>query len=167
MEDSASNTKDEIPDTSFITSHPDISSTEITEYPVADRYLKVPIQNLLKVMGITLNGPQIWLVNAINHPKLRFITANYSRRLGKTYVSNLILFCKSLEPDQNLIIVAPDFSLANISFQLQQKFIKMYGIETSKLNQKDRIIEYPNGTIVTIGSESRMDSLSGLIGSPC
>jgi len=145
----------------FETSHPEISCKEIMEFPVDTRFLKVPIQNLLKIMGIQLNGPQMWLVNAINSPDIRFITCNYSRRLGKTFASNLVLFCKSLEPDQNLLIVAPDYNLANISFKLQQKFLKMYNLETTRLNQKDRIIEYTNNSIVTIGSESRMDSLSG------
>jgi hypothetical protein len=49
-------------------SRPDISSTEITEHGVEDRFIKLPIKKYVDLLGIELNGPQIAIVNALNSP---------------------------------------------------------------------------------------------------
>jgi len=89
-------------------SRPDIETDEITELKVTDRFIKLPITNYLKLLGIydTMNRPQIALINAINNPKYRFVTAALARRLGKTYISNVIAQLVLLVPANNVLIMS-------------------------------------------------------------
>ena len=54
------------------------------------RFIKLPIDKYLSELGIKPVAPQMALVNAINAPKYRFVCAALSRRLGKTYIANII-----------------------------------------------------------------------------
>ena len=144
-------------------SRPDIETDEITELKVTDRFIKLPITNYLKLLGIydTMNRPQIALINAINNPKYRFVTAALARRLGKTYISNVIAQLVLLVPANNVLIMSPNFALSSISFDLQRKLIRHFDLEVEKDNLKDKVITLSNTSEVRMGSLSTVDSSVG------
>jgi hypothetical protein len=144
-------------------SRPDVSSTEITEFAAHQRFIKLPVQPYLKLLGIyeTINAPQIALINAVNNPKYRFICAAFSRRLGKTYIANVIGQLIELIPGSNVLIVSPNYTLSSISFELQRKLIKHFDLEIARDNLKDKLIELDNGSTVRMGSLSTIDSCVG------
>lgn len=150
-------------------SRPGISSTEITDYGNS-RFLKLPIENYLKLLPSpvgsgtvfdNINAPQIALINAVNDPQFRFISAALSRRLGKTFISNIIAQMVVLIPNCNVLIMSPNYSLSSISFELQRKLIQTFDLEVTRDNVKDRIIELSNGSTVRMGSISQVDSCVG------
>lgn len=145
-----------------------ISRTEIQVFDPATRFIKLPVENYLKLLDFggtnvweSLNRPQIALVNAVNSPDYRFITAALSRRLGKTFIANVIGQLVVLVPNCNVLIMSPNFSLSSISFELQRKLIKTFDIEVAKDNLKDKVIELTNGSSVRMGSLSTVDSCVG------
>jgi phage terminase large subunit len=144
-------------------SRPDVERTFITEFDPARRFIKLPITNYLKLLNIweTVNEPQIALINAVNDPKYRFICAALARRLGKTYIANVIGQLVTLVPGANVLIISPNYNLSTISFELQRKLIKHFDLEISRDNLKDRIIELSNGSTIRMGSLSTVDSCVG------
>jgi hypothetical protein len=142
-------------------SRADISAQEIFEYNPEDRFLKLPVQPYLDLLGITPVGPQIAIINAINNPKYRFVTAAVSRRLGKTYIANVIGQLVSLVPGSNILIMSPNYSLSQISFDLQRSLIRHFDLEVVKDNAKDKIIELSNGSTIRMGSVNQVDSTVG------
>lgn len=147
----------------LIISRDDVSSSELTEYPVTERFIKLPVQRYLEMLGAweSINGPQIALINAINNPKYRFVCAAFARRLGKTYIANVIAQLIALIPGYNVLVVSPNYNLSSISFELQRNFIKHFKLEVTRDNLKDRIIELANGSTVRMGSLSTIDSTVG------
>lgn len=155
-------------------SRSDIASDTITEFPVPDRFIKLPIINYLKllpaidpvthVMGTAweqINNPQIALINAVNNPKYRFICAALARRLGKTYIANVIGQLVMLVPGCNILIISPNYNLSSISFELQRKLIRSFDLEVERDNVKDRVLELANGSTIRLGSLSTVDSCVG------
>jgi hypothetical protein len=142
-------------------SRADIIATEIVEYDPATRFLKLPIDRYLQELGITPLGPQIAIINAINNPKYRFIVAAISRRLGKTYIANIIGQVCALVPGSNVLIMSPNYQLSQISFDLQRSLIKHFDLEVVKDNAKDKIIELSNGSTIRMGSINMVDSSVG------
>lgn len=144
-------------------SRPDVNCDEIVEFDAAQRFIKLPITNYLKLLGIydTMNRPQIALINAINDPKYRFVCAALARRLGKTYIANIIAQLVSLVPGCNVLIISPNYNLSSISFELQRKFIRHFDLEIARDNLKDKIIELSNGSTIRMGSLSTVDSTVG------
>ena len=152
----------------LIVSRPDIERDFITVFDPTTRFIKLPVENYLKLLdfgGInvwdSLNRPQIALINAVNSPRYRFIAAALSRRLGKTFIANVIGQLVVLVPNCNVLIMSPNFSLSSISFELQRKLIKTFDIEVAKDNLKDKVIELTNGSSVRMGSLSTVDSCVG------
>jgi hypothetical protein len=152
----------------LIVSRDDIDRVNITEYPASKRFIKLPIANYLKLLTWNgesvydqLNRPQIAFINAVNNPKYRFIVAALSRRLGKTFIANVIGQLTALAPGCNVLIMSPNYTLSSISFELQRKFIKHFDLEVTKDNLKDKIIELSNGSTVRMGSLSTVDSCVG------
>ena len=155
-------------------SRPDISRSEITEFPVATRFIKLPITNYLKLLPATdpvtremstawdqINRAQIALINAVNNPKYRFICAALARRLGKTYIANVIGQLVMLVPGCNILIISPNYNLSSISFELQRKLIRSFDLEVERDNVKDRVLELANGSTIRLGSLSTVDSCVG------
>ncbi len=144
-------------------SRSDIDRENITEYPLAERFVKLDIRAYMELLGIweTVNRPQIALINAINNPKYRFICAALARRLGKTYIANVIGQLVTLVPGANVLIISPNYNLSSISFELQRSFIKKFDLEITRDNLKDRIIELSNGSTIRMGSLSTVDSCVG------
>jgi len=144
-------------------SRPDVDCDQIVEFPADRRFIKLPITNYLKLLGIwdTVNRPQMALINAVNDPKYRFICAALARRLGKTYIANVVGQLVSLVPGCNVLIMSPNYNLSGISFELQRKLIKHFDLEVARDNLKDKIIELDNGSTIRMGSLSTVDSCVG------
>lgn len=145
----------------MLVSRPCLNYTEIIEFPVADRFLKLPIQGFLDVSNIVPIAPQIALINALNSPEYRFIVACLSRRTGKTFIANSVAFLKSLEPNTNILIVSPNFSLTNISWNEQLRMIEEHAIEIKSKNKTEKEMHFENGSMIKFGSISSVNSLVG------
>jgi phage terminase large subunit len=144
-------------------SRPDVDCDAITEFDASTRFIKLPITNYLKLLGIyeSINRPQTALINAVNDPKYRFVCAALARRLGKTYIANVVGQLVSLVPGSNVLIMSPNYNLSGISFELQRRLIKHFDLEVSRDNLKDKIIELENGSTIRMGSLSTVDSCVG------
>jgi phage terminase large subunit len=143
----------------MIISRADIPTDVIVQYPGA--FMRVPVANYLKELNLDPLPSQIALVNGINNPKYRFGCAALSRRQGKTYIANIIGQVVSLVPGSNVLVMAPNYNLSSISFDLQRSLIKHFDIEVVKDNAKDRVIELVNGSTIRIGSVNQVDSCVG------
>ena len=147
----------------LLVSRPDINVDVIQEFDPQQRFIKLPITNYLKLLDVydTINRPQVALINAVNDPKYRFICAALARRLGKTYIANIIGQLVTLVPGSNVLIISPNYNLSSISFELQRKLIKHFDLEVARDNLKDKIIELSNGSTIRMGSLSTVDSTVG------
>ena len=139
----------------------DIVSDEIVELQSEARFLKLPVNPYLELLDITPLPSQMAIINAINNPKYRFVSAAVSRRQGKTYIANIIGQLVSLVPGSNILIMSPNYSLSQISFDLQRNLIKHFDLEVTKDNAKDKVIEISNGSTVRMGSVNQVDSCVG------
>lgn len=146
-----------------------IVGTHLQEFDQASRFIKLPIENYLKlakspsgkVLWDEMNNPQFALINALNSPDFRFIVAAFSRRLGKTFIANVVGQLVVLIPGCDVLIMSPNYSLSTISFELQRFLIRQFDLEVSRDNHKDRIIELSNGSTIRMGSVTTVDSSVG------
>ena len=147
----------------LVVSRPDIDCEHITDYPASTRFIKLPIENYLKLLNLwdTINRPQVALINAVNAPQYRFICAALARRLGKTYIANVVGQLVTLVPQSNVLIISPNYNLSSISFELQRRLIKHFDLEVRRDNLKDRVIELDNGSTIRMGSVGTVDSTVG------
>ena len=125
------------------------------------RFIKLPILEYLELLGIEPNTSQTAIINAINNPKYRFITAAVSRRQGKTYISNIIGQLVCLVPGSHVLLMSPNYSLSQISFDLQRNLIKHFDLEVLRDNAKDKVIELSNHSTIRMGSINQVDSVVG------
>jgi hypothetical protein len=142
-------------------SRADVVSDEIFELQSEARFLKLPVNEYLELLGVEALPSQKAIINAINNPKYRFVCAAVSRRQGKTYIANIIGQLVSLVPGSNILIMSPNYSLSQISFDLQRNLIKHFDLEVTKDNAKDKVIELSNGSTVRMGSVNQVDSCVG------
>ena len=126
-----------------------------------NRFIKLPIDGYMDLLGITPNTSQHAIINAINNPKYRFVTAAVSRRQGKTYIANIIGQLITLVPGANVLLMSPNYSLSQISFELQRSLIKHFDLEVTRDNAKDKVIELTNGSTIRMGSVNQVDSVVG------
>jgi len=125
------------------------------------RFIKLPIEGYMDLLGINPNSSQNAIINAINNPKYRFITAAVSRRQGKTYIANIIGQLVTLVPNCNVLLMSPNYSLSQISFDLQRQLIKHFDLEVLRDNAKDKVIELSNHSTIRMGSVNQVDSVVG------
>ena len=142
-------------------SREDIVSDYLMNFTEQDRFIKLPIDGYMNLLGIAPNTSQTAIINALNNPKYRFVCAAVSRRQGKTYIANIIGQLVSLVPGSNILLMSPNYSLSQISFDLQRNLIKHFGLEVIKDNAKDKVIELSNGSTVRMGSVNQVDSVVG------
>jgi hypothetical protein len=57
--------------------------------------------------------------------------------------------------------MSPNYSLSQISFDLQRNLIKHFDLEVAKDNAKDKVIELTNGSTIRMGSVNQVDSCVG------
>jgi len=139
----------------------------VTDYIVEDlpnRFIKLPMTRYLEEIqgfhGFEETLPsQNAIINAVN--KYRFVVAAISRRQRKTFIANIIGQVVALVPGSNILIMSPNYSLSQISFDLQRQLIKKTGIEVLVDNKKDKIIELSNGSTIRMGSVNQVDSVVG------
>jgi len=125
------------------------------------KFIKLPIDGYMDLLGVTPNSSQTALINAINNPKYRFVCAAISRRQGKTYIANIIGQLITLVPGSNVLLMSPNYSLSQISFDLQRQLIKHFDLEVTRDNAKDKVIELSNGSTIRMGSVNQVDSVVG------
>jgi phage terminase large subunit len=143
------------------TSRDYLVTTELLDFPISERFLKLPVERFLEVSGIVPIEPQVALINALNDPRHRFIVACLSRRTGKTFIANTVAFLKAMEPGTNVLIVSPNFSLTNISWNEQLKMLTEHNIEIVSKNKTEKEIHLENGSMLKFGSVSSVNSLVG------
>ncbi len=142
-------------------SREDILSDYIADYCQESKFLKLPVEPYMELLGITPLPSQVAIINAINNPKYRFVCAAISRRQGKTYIANIIGQLVSLVPSSNILIMSPNYALSQISFDLQRTLIKHFDLEVVRDNAKDKVIEISNGSTIRMGSVNQVDSCVG------
>jgi len=142
-------------------SRADIPSEELLDLQSETRFLKLPVTQYLELLGVSPLPSQVAIINAINNYKYRFVCAAVSRRQGKTYIANIIGQLVSLVPNSNILIMSPNYSLSQISFDLQRQLIKHFDLEVAKDNAKDKVIELSYGSTVRMGSVNQVDSCVG------
>ncbi len=144
-----------------------INCDELVDFPVETRFFKLPVATFIEQMKadngdpIIPNRPQIAIINAVNDPRHRFVVACVSRRVGKSFISFALAFLKSLEPNNKILVVAPNYSLAEIGWGEIKKYIKQFGLKTIKENAKDKEILLSNNTLIKLASAERADSAVG------
>ena len=142
-------------------SRKDIVSDTIHDLQSETRFLKLPVNPYLEMLGVEPLASQKAIINAINNPKYRFVCAAVSRRQGTTYIANIIGQLVSLVPNSNILIMSPNYALSQISFDLQRTLIKHFDLEVTKDNAKDKVIEMSNGSTIRMGSVNQVDSCVG------
>jgi len=131
------------------------------EFDKEERFIKLPINSYLELLGIEPNTSQTALINAVSNPKYRFICASVARRQGKTYISNIIGQLVCLIPNSHVLLMSPNYSLSQISFDLQRQLIKHFDLEMLRDNAKDKVIELSNNSTIRMGSINQVDSVVG------
>ena len=142
-------------------SRSDITGDYLFDLKSEARFLKLPIEPYLELLNVRPLPSQVAIINAVNSPKYRFVCAAVSRRQGKTYIANIIGQLVSLVPGSNILIMSPNYSLSQISFDLQRNLIKHFDLEVTKDNAKDKVIEISNGSTIRMGSINQVDSCVG------
>lgn len=142
-------------------SRKDITHENLMAFQEVSRFIKLPIEGYMDLLGITPNSSQHAIINAINNPKYRFISAAVSRRQGKTYIANIIGQLVTLVPGSNVLLMSPNYSLSQISFDLQRQLIKHFELEVLRDNAKDKVIELSNHSTIRMGSVNQVDSVVG------
>jgi len=124
-------------------------------------FFKIPIDKLLARLPtpVTFNESQWDMINGLNEK--RFWVHVAGRRTGKSYAAAILAFAKLLEPKQQVMVVAPNFSLSSIIWDYVTDLIKVMDIEVEKFNQKDKVVKLINGSIFRLLSANNRDSLVG------
>ena len=141
-------------------SRKDILSDSLMEFDES-RFIKLPIEGYLDLLGIEPNTSQTGIINGLNNPKYRFVCAAVSRRQGKTYIANILGQLVSLVPNSHILLMSPNYSLSQISFDLQRQLIKHFDLEVIRDNAKDKVIELSNNSTIRMGSVNQVDSVVG------
>ena len=91
----------------------------------------------------------------------RFFVTISARRTGKSYAAAILAFAKLLEPKQQVMVVAPNFSLSSIIWDYVTDLVKQMELEVDRFNQKDKIVKLINGSTFRLLSANNRDSLVG------
>jgi len=108
---------------------------------------------------VTFNESQQAMIKGLNEN--RFFVHIAARRTGKSYAAAILAFAKLLEPGQQVMVVAPNFSLSSIIWDYVTDLIKQLEIEVDKFNQKDKVVRLINGSVFRLLSANNRDSLVG------
>jgi len=122
-------------------------------------FFKVPLDRLFKRLNFEPHTAQREIIRLLEQHKFTVVAAG--RRFGKSELAAHLAFAKLLEPGTRVGIVAPNFNLSNIIFDIVARIIKETGIETVKFSYKDKYIELDNGSWFKGLSAHKPDSLVG------
>ena len=80
---------------------------------MSNKFFRLNIDKLLTKLPVpvTFNESQQAMIDGLN--KNRFFVHIAARRTGKSYAAAILAFAKLLEPGQQVMVVAPTFSLLN------------------------------------------------------
>ena len=124
-------------------------------------FFRLPIDKLLEKLPrpVEFNESQQAMIEGLNEN--RFFVHIAGRRTGKSYGAAILAFAKLLEPGQQVMVVAPNFSLSSIIWDYVTDLIRQMDIEVEKFNQKDKVVKLINGSIFRLLSANNRDSLVG------
>lgn len=128
---------------------------------MSKKFFKVPIEKLLNNLPAakTFNESQQAMLEGLEQK--RFWVHIAGRRTGKSYAAAILAFAKLLEPNQQVMVVAPNFSLSSIIWDYVTDLITQLGVECERFNQKDKVVKLINGSIFRLLSANNRDSLVG------
>lgn len=131
---------------------------------MSQNYFKVPINNLARKLppkyGFTeFNPSQQAMIEGLNDK--RFWVHISARRTGKSSAAAVLALAKLLEPEQQVLVVAPNFNLSSIIWDYTTQLIESFSIETKKYNQKDHVVQLINGSTFRLLSAENRSSLVG------
>lgn len=130
-------------------------------------FFRVPVDKLANKIQdpihrgktIHFNESQWGMIRGLeNH---RFWVHISARRTGKSYAASLLALAKLLEPNQQVMVVAPNFSLSNIIWEYVQGFIRQLGLELRRNNNQEKMLQLVNGSTFRLLSAKNRDSLVG------
>jgi PBSX family phage terminase large subunit len=124
-------------------------------------FFKISIDKLVQRLPspVTFNEAQKSMVEGLEHNRF-FVTVS-ARRTGKSYAAAILAFAKLLEPGQQVMVVAPNFSLSSIIWDYVTDLIKQLELEVDRFNQKDKVVKLINGSTFRLLSANNRDSLVG------
>lgn len=127
-------------------------------------YFKVPVEKLASKLppkfGFTeFNPSQKAMLQGLEDN--RFWVHISARRTGKSSAASVLALAKLLEPNQQVIVVAPDYNLSSIIWDYTTELIQVFGIETKRLNLKDRVVRLVNDSTFRLLSANNRSSLVG------
>ena len=128
---------------------------------MSDKFFRLNIDKLLTKLPVpvTFNESQQAMIDGLNEN--RFFVHIAARRTGKSYAAAILAFAKLLEPGQQVMVVAPNFSLSSIIWDYVTDLIKQLEIEVDRFNQKDKVVKLINGSVFRLLSANNRDSLVG------
>ena len=128
---------------------------------MSNKFFRLNIDKLLTKLPVpvTFNESQQAMINGLNEN--RFFVHIAARRTGKSYAAAILAFAKLLEPGQQVMVVAPNFSLSSIIWDYVTDLIKQLEIEVDRFNQKDKVVKLINGSVFRLLSANNRDSLVG------
>jgi len=126
-----------------------------------ENFFRLNVDKLLTKLPtpVQFNESQQAMIEGLNEN--RFFVHIAARRTGKSYSAAILAFAKLLEPGQQVMVVAPNFSLSSIIWDYVTDLIKQLDIEVDKFNQKDKVVKLINGSIFRLLSANNRDSLVG------
>jgi hypothetical protein len=127
-------------------------------------YFKIPVSKLVSKLpdkyGFKeLNPSQQAMVDGLSD-KRNWVHIS-ARRTGKSSGAAVIALAKLLEPNQQVIVVAPDFNLSSIIWDFTTELIEAFSIETKRFNLKDRVVKLVNDSTLRLLSANNRSSLVG------
>lgn len=108
---------------------------------------------------IQFNDSQQGMIDGLENN--RFWVHISARRTGKSFAASILALAKLLEPNRQVMVVAPNYNLSSIIWDYVTGFIKQLGLECDKFNQKDKIVALVNGSTFRLLSANNRDSLVG------
>ena len=126
-----------------------------------NKFFRLNVDKLLTKLPnpVTFNESQQAMIEGLNEN--RFFVHIAARRTGKSYAAAILAFAKLLEPNQQVMVVAPNFSLSSIIWDYVTDLIKQLEIEVDRFNQKDKVVKLINGSVFRLLSANNRDSLVG------
>jgi len=128
---------------------------------MSDKFFRIKIQRLLDRLPTPVQFNESQWAMVENLDSHRFCVHIAARRTGKSYAAAILAFAKLLEPGQQVMVVAPNFSLSSIIWDYVTDLIKQLEIEVDRFNQKDKVVKLINGSVFRLLSANNRDSLVG------
>ena len=124
-------------------------------------FFKLDIDKLCSKLPtpVQFNEAQRSMVDGLENN--RFFVTISARRTGKSYAAAILAFAKLLEPKQQVMVVAPNFSLSSIIWDYVTDLVKQMELEVDRFNQKDKVVKLINGSTFRLLSANNRDSLVG------